>query len=98
MREPRSLAQINELQPNRVQTAQSLARLCARICARTSDILLVNRECWDFALKGRFTLVKWLFFETQSDDLKAMISQSQVWRVTSAAEVSAGQAYARASI
>jgi len=41
-----------------------------------SDILLVNRECGDFPLKGRFTLVKWLFFETQSDDLKSMILQS----------------------
>jgi hypothetical protein len=37
---------------------RSLARPCARTCARTSDILLVNREFEDFALKDRFPLVK----------------------------------------
>jgi hypothetical protein len=33
---------------------RSLVRPCARICAKMSDILLVNREFEDFALKDRF--------------------------------------------
>ena len=52
---------------------RSLARPCARICARMSDILLVNRESEDFALKDRFHIVKSLRFKTMSDVLKSII-------------------------
>jgi hypothetical protein len=39
-------------------------------------ILLVHRGEAQFALEGDFSLVKQSAFETQSDVLKAMISQS----------------------
>jgi len=41
-----------------------------------SGLLLAIRESHDFAENRRFPLIKWLGFETQSDVLKAMISES----------------------
>jgi len=39
--------------------------------------LIVNeRRSAPLLLEGRITLVKWLFFETQSDALKSIIAQS----------------------
>ena len=37
---------------------RSLARPCARICARTTGVLLVHRGKDNFALQGHFPLVK----------------------------------------
>jgi hypothetical protein len=39
-------------------------------------ILLVHRYAPNFVPESRFPLVKWLSFETKSDVLKSMISQS----------------------
>jgi|GEM_PF-2298724 hypothetical protein len=41
-----------------------------------TGVLLVHRGEANFALEGHFPLVKRLRFETASDVLKAMISQS----------------------
>jgi hypothetical protein len=41
-----------------------------------SGFLLAIRVQTDFAENTRFSLVKWLFFETQCGVLKAMISES----------------------
>jgi hypothetical protein len=49
---------------------------CARICARTSRILLTIRDRDDFIRNTCFPFVKGVRFEMQSDALKAMISQS----------------------
>jgi hypothetical protein len=54
---------------------------CARICARTSCILLTIRDRDDFIRNTCFPFVKGVCFEMQSDALKAMISQPKVWRV-----------------
>lgn len=55
---------------------QSLARPCARICARTTRILLTIRDRNDFVRKTCFPFVKRVRFEMKSDALKSMILQS----------------------
>jgi len=55
---------------------RSLARPCARICARTRRILLTIRDRDDFIRKTCFPFVKRIRFEMKSDALKSMISQS----------------------
>jgi hypothetical protein len=41
-----------------------------------TGVLLLHRDAANFALEGRFSFVKRLPFETTSDVLKSMISQS----------------------
>ena len=54
----------------------SVARLCARICARTTVFLVVYREHESFREKSSFPLVNRLFFETKRNVLKSTISES----------------------
>ena len=56
--------------------AKSGASPCARICARTSRILLTIHVRNDFIRKICFPFVKRVRFEMKSDALKSMISQS----------------------
>jgi len=48
----------------------------ARPCARMSRFLVAIRELHDFSEDRRFPIVKWLFFEMESDVLKSTILQS----------------------
>jgi hypothetical protein len=51
-------------------------RVCARICARLTRILLTIRDRDDFTRKTVFPFVKHVRFEMKSDALKSTISQS----------------------
>ena len=59
-----------------VQLEPDLARLCARICARTDSLLPAIHAFTRYWQNSRYCLVKTLRFETESDALKSMISQS----------------------
>ena len=54
----------------------TLVRPCTKIYVRTMGFLLGIRRLEDFVKIRRFPIVKWLCFETRSDVLKSMISQS----------------------
>ncbi len=60
----------------RMAQSENFGHRCARICAGMSGFLLVIGVQTDFAENALFSLVKSLFFETQGDVLKAMISES----------------------